>query len=291
MRSPAITEMPGGVIAAVLEPRQPGEQQLTHRAPRRSQRCRTSRSKIPAAACARRRATLALAELAARRARPAARRPPRPPRSVGASTITRTSGSVPLGRISTRPRPASASSSARRPASTLRRPRAPRGRGPRTLTRRWGASPSRRARQIASAERLERQQRAGDAVAGAVEAHLDDVPGLLAAERPAACAQLLEHVAVADARGRDRDARRAPSRRESRSWSSPSRRRRRRAGGRCRAGAAPRAPSARRRRRPRRASRPPARGRRRRRRRSRARGRPSRTARRAPRRGSSRSRR
>ena len=53
--------------------------------------------------------------------------------------------------------------------------------------------------QVAAAERLERQQRAGDAVAGGVEAHVDDVAGLLAAERPAALAQLLEHVAVADA--------------------------------------------------------------------------------------------
>ena len=48
------------------------------------------------------------------------------------------------------------------------------------------------------AERLEREQRAGDAVAGAVEAHVDDVPGLLAAEHPAALAQRLQHVAVPD---------------------------------------------------------------------------------------------
>ena len=57
-------------------------------------------------------------------------------------------------------------------------------------------------------------------------------PGLLAAERPAALAQLLEHVAVADLRRRDLDARLAPSPRGSRSSSSPSPRRRRPAGGR-----------------------------------------------------------
>ena len=53
-----------------------------------------------------------------------------------------------------------------------------------------------------------RQQRGGDAVAGRDEAHVDDVAGLLAAERPAALAQRLEHVAVADVGGRDLDARR-----------------------------------------------------------------------------------
>ena len=53
--------------------------------------------------------------------------------------------------------------------------------------------------EVAPGERLERQQRGGDAVAGAAEAEIDDVAGLLAAERPAPLAQLLEHVAVADA--------------------------------------------------------------------------------------------
>ncbi len=57
--------------------------------------------------------------------------------------------------------------------------------------------------EVAPAERLQRQQRAGDAVAGAVEAHVDDVTRLLAAERPSARAQLLEHVAVADLRRAD----------------------------------------------------------------------------------------
>ena len=74
------------------------------------------------------------------------------------------------------------------------------------------------------------------------EAHVDDVAGLLAAERPAALAQLLEHVAVADLRRGDLDAGRRASPRGSRSSSSPSPRRRRPAAGRaarrCRAASA-----------------------------------------------------
>jgi hypothetical protein len=62
--------------------------------------------------------------------------------------------------------------------------------------------------QVAVAERLEREQRGGDAVAGRDEAHLDDVARLLAPERPAALAQRLEHVAVADLGRGDLDARR-----------------------------------------------------------------------------------
>ena len=55
-------------------------------------------------------------------------------------------------------------------------------------------------------ERLERQQGAGDAVARAVEAHVDYVSGLLSAERPFAGAQLLQDVAIADLCRRDGDA-------------------------------------------------------------------------------------
>src|SRR6202035_1083937 len=51
--------------------------------------------------------------------------------------------------------------------------------------------------QVPAAEGLEGQQSAGDAIPGAVEAHLDDVPRLLTAEGPAAGAQLGEDVAVA----------------------------------------------------------------------------------------------
>ncbi len=52
--------------------------------------------------------------------------------------------------------------------------------------------------QVAALQRLQREQRAGDAVAGGPEAQIDDVAGLLAAQRPAAAAELVEHVAVAD---------------------------------------------------------------------------------------------
>src|SRR3954451_15075466 len=62
------------------------------------------------------------------------------------------------------------------------------------------------AHEVGAVEGLERQQRARDAVAGGREAELDDVARLLAAEHPAAVAQLLEHVAVADLRRRDLDA-------------------------------------------------------------------------------------
>ena len=86
--------------------------------------------------------------------------------------------------------------------------------------------------QVAAAERFERQQRGRDAVARGHEVAVDDVARLLAAERPVALAQRLEHVAVADDGGRDLDAVLAPSRCGSRSWSSPSRRRRRRGAGR-----------------------------------------------------------
>ena len=93
--------------------------------------------------------------------------------------------------------------------------------GTRTLTSVCGSfSIAWRSARSAPAERLEREQRGGDAVAGGHEAHVDDVAGLLAAERPAALAQLLEHVAVADGGGRDLDAGLAPSRCGSRSWSS-----------------------------------------------------------------------
>jgi len=60
--------------------------------------------------------------------------------------------------------------------------------------------------QVPSAERFEREQCAGDPVAGGTELEVDDVPGLLAAERPAPSAELIEHVAIADRRGRHLDA-------------------------------------------------------------------------------------
>ena len=128
--------------------------------------------------------------------------------SLGASTITRTSGSVPLGRTSTRPRPSSSSLGGvdRRVdvLGALQRAAVAHAHVDEPL-RQLGHRVA--LAQIAAGERLHRQQCAGDAVAGAVEAHLDDVPGLLAAEHPVARAQLLEHVAVADVRDRHRHAR------------------------------------------------------------------------------------
>ena len=56
--------------------------------------------------------------------------------------------------------------------------------------------------QVAPVQRLEREQRAGDPVARRAEAQIDDVAGLLAAERPAALAELVEDVAVPDREGR-----------------------------------------------------------------------------------------
>ena len=129
--------------------------------------------------------------------------------AVGPSTITRTSGSVPLGRTSTRPRPSSGARPRARPPAWRRRAARARSRT-RTLTSRCGSfSIAWRSARSRALERLEREQRRGDAVAGGDEAHVDDVAGLLAAERPAALAQRLEHVAVADRRRRDLDARRS----------------------------------------------------------------------------------
>ncbi len=177
---------------------------------------------------------------------------------------------MPDERTSTRP-------AAVETAYSLLRPRPRRSSAPssasrsrtRTLTQALGQLLHRVALgQVAARERLEREQRRRDAVAGGHEAGVDDVARLLAAERPAAAEQLGQHVAVADRRGGHLDARARASPGGSRSWSSPSRPRRRRAAGRARAGAARPARSARRRRRPRRRGRRPARGRRRRRRRS-----------------------
>ena len=116
---------------------------------------------------------------------------------------------MPLGRTSTRPRPSSAAASrsiASR-AAAVAAASAPRS-AMRTLTSFCGSfSIAVAVGEVGAAERLEREQRRGDAVAGGHEAHVDDVAGLLAAERPAALAQRLEHVAVADRRGRDLDPR------------------------------------------------------------------------------------
>ena len=146
--------------------------------------------------------------------------------------MTRTSGSVPDGRTSTRPRPSSARALAldRLPQRRSRR-RAPRGRRPRRSRARCGRRSNGLAvGEVAAAERAQRQQRRGDAVAGGREVGPDDVARLLAAERPARARSSADDVAVAD-RGWSRPrSRPPPSPGGSRSWSSPSPRRRRRAG-------------------------------------------------------------
>ena len=136
-------EMPGRVVAAVLELLQAGEEELLRRgACRRSRRCRTwpapsgargagaaraptrpsdgRRAAGPAA-----RAAVAGGRFSRRRARStsATRRAQTASASssVGASTITRTSCSVPVGRTSTRPRPSSAVALALDAAASARR--------------------------------------------------------------------------------------------------------------------------------------------------------------------------
>ena len=142
-------------------------------------------------------------------------------RSSGASTITRTTGSVPDGRMSTRPRPSSAASSCSAASQTPCAPSSASRSATRTFTSRCGsfriASRSARSR---AAERLHREQRGGDAVARGHEVRVDDVARLLAAERPAAAEQLDQHVAVTDRRGRDRRCPSRPSPGGSRSSSS-----------------------------------------------------------------------
>ena len=109
----------------------------------------------------------------------------------------------------------------------------------RTLISRWGSfSIARRSARSPPCKRLEREQGRRRAVPGRHEAGVDDVPRLLAPERPAAAEQLGQHVAVAH-RGRrpPRCPRLAHRACGSRSWSSRSRSPRRRAGGPARAGA------------------------------------------------------
>ena len=129
---------------------------------------------------------------------------PRPPpaRAVGASTITRTSGSVPLPRISTRPwSPSSASTAAMSSASVVvtSKPFV----ATRTLWSTWGSrviaasarSASGRSGATHDVEELHRGQQP---VAGGGQVGEHDVPALLAAERQTAVGQRLQHVAVAD---------------------------------------------------------------------------------------------
>ena len=121
--------------------------------------------------------------------------------SVGASTMTRTSCSVPLGRTRTRPRPSSASLS--RSVGVLQRL----GRHRRVAVGHADVDEPlrqllhrRAVGEVAALQRLERQERRGDPVAGGDEAHVDQVAGLLAAELPPRAPERLEDVAVADLR-------------------------------------------------------------------------------------------
>ena len=127
-----------------------------------------------------------------------------------ASTMTRTTGSVPDGRISTRPlAPSSRSTSARRSASARFAVQSSPGLR-RTLISVCGkrSTPASRSaeRPARADDRLEHHQRADDAVAGRVAVEREQVARALAAELPAALQQLLEHVAVADRGANDVDA-------------------------------------------------------------------------------------
>ena len=129
--------------------------------------------------------------------------------SVGASTITRTSGSVPLGRIE---HPAAAAEAAARPrptsAATLAaRPSPPRTR---TLTSTCGSrvidGGELGERPPGAPHEVEHPEAGQQAVAGGGQVAEDDVTALLAAEAEPAVVERLEHVAVADRRLLDRDA-------------------------------------------------------------------------------------
>ena len=175
------------------------------------------------------------------RRRPGARRRRRASSGVAASTITRTSGSVPEGR--SRIRPESPSLSCSRATASASSGSSVRSRStPGTLTSTCGSrvttEASSRSDDAGAGHPLQDLQRAQDAVAGGgVLAH-DDVAGLLAAEGEPAVAHGLEHVAVADRGLVHGDA--GPPHRldEARGCSSPWPRRCRGRGGRARAGRA-----------------------------------------------------
>ena len=141
---------------------------------------------------------------------------------VGASTITRTRGSVPEGRTRTRPRPSSSAFSSSTASQSASRPSIARDRRPRRSRARCGSlrdrlPPSRRL----IAQGPQGEQRAAIPSPVGVKALSTMWPGLLAAQVPAALLQRLDHVAVADL-GRSRPrSRPPPSPGGSRSWSSP----------------------------------------------------------------------
>ena len=145
--------------------------------------------------------------------------------AVGASTITRTSGSVPLPRTRTRPWSPSSASHRR----DLRRPAAPARSMPLSATptlcstcgsRVMAASASSPSGSPGAVHGVEQLHGGEEAVAGGGEVGEDDVPALLAAERQALVGQRLEHVAVADGHLEDLDAVLAHARAGSRGWPS-----------------------------------------------------------------------
>src|SRR5438105_2637446 len=107
------------------------------------------------------------------------------------STITRSTGSVPEGRSSTRPRPLSERSASL--CACL-------------MPSCFAHFTPRGERAARFANRVQHLQRRDDAVAGGVLVEADEMAGVLAAELPALFAHQFQHVAVADARAAEADA-------------------------------------------------------------------------------------
>ena len=141
----------------------------------------------------------------------AARRWPSPARRSAASTITRTSCSVPEGRSSTRPVSPSSRSASATAARTSSDAATASLSATRTFSSTCGSTVTTDASSASGAPVAAIRAISRSAVSSpspvVAWAGQDDVPGLLAAEREAAGAQLLEHVAVADRGGAHRDPR------------------------------------------------------------------------------------
>ena len=281
---------PGRVVPAVLQALEAGEDELTAGAPadvpddpahvgllpsRWLRRCVGRRGYSPA-------------QFSPPRPRRSSRTTGRTHSAVGASTMTRTSGSVPEARTTTRPSSPSSASASRHRLPQRRRARAgrPCARPARSPAAAAGAASTaagrRRASRRAPRSAASRCSAGREAVArGAVE-QVDDVAALLAAEDVAAAGA--SPPARSGRRRRSSAPRcpRRPSRAGSRGWSSWSCTTASPASSPRGAARARRAPGSGRRRRRRRRRPPPARGRRRRRRpgpgRRRPRGRPPRAA-------------
>ena len=123
--------------------------------------------------------------------------------------MTRTTGSVPEGRSSTRPRPARSASARAIASRTARRLRVEAAgelhvhqhlREQHELAREFAE------RLAAARHGGEHLQRRDDGVARGMAVEAQQVPGILAAAFPAALEQAFEHVAVAHLGARERDA-------------------------------------------------------------------------------------